>query len=201
MKPIDLLISCALWFSLPLAVWTEEPQPPDWVAGLASEDYAERKATMEKLEANRTEIISHLIPFLQRPVRRGEPFYGLSTPRNMAIHLLGIYRAEEAIPFLIEHLAMEAIQDATRDNPLTPVPAARALHRIGSAARPMLIETLKTTTNVLITDQCVKLLFEMEGIEAGTAIREELRMNAIPTEARVLSLLDALENRRSNDTE
>lgn len=188
-----LVLSWLLMACSSLSVVAEE-RVGDWTVALGSESYAERKAALDSIIGYRQELFTGLMSLIERPVAPGEPFFDRNTTRNMAICLLGLYRFEEAAPALIDRLSINPIQDGTQDNPLIPPPAAQALRRLGASAAPLLLQKLKTTTDVLMADQCVKALCDIEGTaEAGRQIREAILHEQIPAHERVLRLLDALE--------
>lgn len=187
-----VLYGCAASLARP-----DEAGVRDWVSGLSSETYDDRKAALLQLEKSRAEIISQLTDMVTQPVKDWEPFFDNSTSRNMAIYLLGVYRADSAIPVLVKYLAPSPSHSGGAENPMTPVPAAVALRRIGPTATPALLQALRTTTNTMVAMECTRLLVEIEPPHRGRALIEDAIESAdVPRKAAIELML---RNLRTHD--
>jgi hypothetical protein len=91
----------------------------------------------------RRETIEGLVTIVDRPVVQGEEFYNSSTPRNIAIFLLGRLRAKESVSSLMECIQPREGQSMVIDEEMLLSPAAAALAEIGMPAVQPLVERMK----------------------------------------------------------
>lgn len=99
-----MLLALICMFTILFHVHGEEPAKPSWPMLLKSGDEAERQKAQNVVVRDRSRTIERLIAIVRSPMERGEPYYTSTTPRNIAIRLLGKLRAKEAVPWLVSWL-------------------------------------------------------------------------------------------------
>ena len=78
--------------------------PRKWQELIVDKNVAGRHRARALVLQQRTETINGLLAIVRTHVKAGEEFYNSTTPRNIAIYLLGELRATEAISELIQWL-------------------------------------------------------------------------------------------------
>ena len=158
-----LLMGCVPVVSL---MFAEENKQPEWKTLIMSKDENDREKGKDLVLDMRKSCINDLLGILRSDVAPHENFYG-NTPRNMAISLLGEYRAVEAVPDLIGWLCMKkgqiAVYWAFQRWSLQYPPAYSAILKIGSPALPYLIDSIKQGTKT--GGWAEKLVFKIKGAD------------------------------------
>ena len=142
-----------------------EVEESGWVRLVTSGDESERWHAHRAAAAHRQADIDALLAVVRSPVREGEPFFDYSTPRNTAIRILGIVRAEEAVPDLMEWLDSHEGQSRVYGELLMFSPAGYALVEIGLPSVPPLLEKLKAVGMSRPGLECLKILVRIKGAD------------------------------------
>jgi len=138
------------------------------IQSIASGNEKERTAAYDELRHSRAKMIQDLIAIVNQPVVQGEQYANTTTPRNLAIYLLGNMRAPEAVPHLVNWLAPHPQQDTTWFTDVAP--AVVALAQIGKPAVPHLLKLISITPKGEARDRAIWLIKNIEGEECGKII-------------------------------
>ena len=168
------LTACLIVLAASLAAGTAEDalQPePDPTKLLQSADPAQRFAAKSRIVQERRSLVRSLVKIVwsdaaDAPSKRAE-ILRLSSPKCLAIRLLGELRAEEAISTLVRDLTYyvdTSIAGTLGGRGLgARYPAAGSLAKIGSPAVPRIVGVLRSTTNPLERHICVWTLIAIDG--------------------------------------
>jgi len=134
------------------------------VSMLRSEEEDVRVAALKRIVADRR-TINAVLAVLEGQ-EKGPDWLNPATSANLAIEALGELRAEEAVPALLQWLLPP---DSPYNLRLTRLPpAGTALHKIGRAAVPGVVQKVLSTTPESYGRQiCADLLVTIEGREGA----------------------------------
>jgi hypothetical protein len=166
--------ACFVVFAACLAPGTAEEavQPePDPVEWLQSTDAAERFAAKRRIIEERRSLVRSLVMIVQsNPQDSGtkrDEVLRLTSPKCLAIKLLGELRPEEAIRTLLRNLTYyvdTSIAGSLGGRGLgARYPAAASLAKIGNPAVPELLGFLSGSTDRLERHLCVWTLIRIDG--------------------------------------
>ena len=149
---------------------------------VSTNSYA-RLSAVKELEAQRGQVVGKLMAILDST--------NSDDVKMDAVMVLGAYRAEEAIPFLMDHLDRETkaylsaadiygaqMMNVWGNNEFEVEPVSGALCQIGLPAIRALLSRIEETDDAKIARKCVQICYNIEGPEM-TKIRLEdlLTMN------------------------
>lgn len=150
----------------------EAPQPErDPIELLQSADPAQRFAARSRIVQERRVLVQSLIKIArsgadETPSKRAE-LLRLTSPKCLAIKLLGEMRAEEAISSLVQNLTYRVDPRLGGSSGRLEVgawyPAAASLAKIGNPAMPNLLEFLGKSTDPVERHLCVWILIRIDG--------------------------------------
>lgn len=168
MKQFFLLICSGCLFLSTSALSAQESHCLDTlVEQLQAPIENERLSAMEKLLALRERTIDKLIAILNQPVKKGENWLSSSSPRNLAMDILGEMRAEQAVPHIVLWLWPQEGQYAASSRRSYFSPAGFALIKIGKPAVSVLLEVIATQGNTGALGKkryaITRILHEIEG--------------------------------------
>lgn len=132
-----------------LYAFASQPDPrgtgelTSWEAMITSKTETVRRQAESSALSERRDRIGFLLSVLAAPVEEGEPFYGLSRSRNVAINLLGKMRAKEAVDELTGWLVPQEGQGQAISHLMVFSPAGFALAEIGLPSVPPLLKIIR----------------------------------------------------------
>jgi hypothetical protein len=136
-----------------------------WKDLIKSDIEKERILSKQQVLNERKDTIDFLLSVVSSPVKEGEEFYTSNTSRNMAISLLGTYRAKEAVKALTQLLIPKEGQSTVVDETPTYSPAGYALVEIGLPSVLPVIDRLKQGLkqeeyiySYIFFNECVKVI-------------------------------------------
>ena len=107
---------------------------------ITSSDAAARVVAAQELREKRTSLIKCLLVIAEKQIKAGE----LHSSKELAIELLGEFRAEEAVPLLVSEIEFEAPVKILGDLDVAAAyPAARALAKVGIPAVEEIVRRLE----------------------------------------------------------
>jgi hypothetical protein len=182
----------------------------DWKALIISDSEDERRLSQRVVIEDRQDTIRYLRSVLARPIEQGEPFYGSSTARNIAISLLGKLRAAEAAADLATWLRPRPGQGLKVTDESAFGHAGEALIEIGLPSVRPLLELLRIENNRGLQEQCLKIMVRIKGLretellfedviaaESDAAKRDNLEAaQALLEGTRIRKILEKLDKRR-----
>ena len=104
---------------------------------------SKRGIAVRRLVNQHRAAVRKLIKVVDEPFVKGELFYASSSRRNVAMRLLGEYRALEAIPSLMRWIFLREGHNPTISGFTYRGGAVHALERIGRAAVPALVQRIR----------------------------------------------------------
>ena len=147
-----------------LAVSASEGEKADWKTLVTSEKESEREAGRKSVLEERSRYIDDLLEIVRSDVAQGEQFYLSNTTRNIAIYLLGKFRAEEAVPDLISWLAPREGQVEKISEEVYLPPAGMALVEIGlPAVGPLRKKIEQEGVESRLGMECLKTMYKIKG--------------------------------------
>ena len=138
---------------------SEEKEPMGQINGLLSQDSRIRDQAVDSILQDRRSIINKLIPLID-PANTKK--YSDQT-RCAAAYLLGMLRANEAVPVLSRALENEPGRKLIFDISRYDVPVWTALVRIGRPAVPTMIENIETSDNKILREKSLNVLYHVLG--------------------------------------
>ncbi len=172
------LTACLIVLAGSLAAGTAEDAlqtEPDPTKLLQSADPAQRFAAKTRIVQERRSLVRSLVMIVRRDphetrTKRAQ-LLRLTSPKCLAIELLGELRAEEAISTLVRDLTYyvdTSIAGTLGGRGLgARYPAAASLAKIGNPAVPRLLQFLGTRADPLGRHLCVWTLIRIEGRDVG----------------------------------
>ena len=136
----------------------------DWKILIKSDIDKDKSLAKKMVLDSRKDTIKNLLAILNSPLREKEEFYNAGTPRNIAIFLLGRYRAKESVIDLTKWLVPKPGQSVVVDEESFFTPAGSALVEIGLPSVQPLIELLNTEENSSVFQLYVKMLVSIKGL-------------------------------------
>ena len=130
----------------------------DWQRLIESERSADRRRGRRLVLAERKKTIEKLLTMVRAPIKKRERFFDMSTNRNIAIFLLGKFRAEEAVSDLAPWLMPKEGQSAYMDEQRDMAPAGYALVEIG-------LPSVEPVLAVLRREGCTRIEWDKVGKE------------------------------------
>jgi hypothetical protein len=161
---VATLIAIALIFSLSTLYSQDSNDSEGWKTLIVSKDGKEREKARRLVMQKYAETRDYLRSLLRKPVTPGEPFF-VSTPRNIAMKLLGKLRAKGAIPELMNWLLPKKGQSVDRTEFLKYGSAGYALIEIGLPAVPHLLAKVKKEAADRLGQECMKVIRDIKGKE------------------------------------
>lgn len=153
----------------------EERRDQDWKLLVRSKIEAERALAKQMVQDGRKATVAHLLSVVNSPVEQPEDFRAPGTSRNIAIRLLGEFRAREAVVSLTKWLTLKEkhyiVVDGMEEY-LRLSPAALALIEIGLPSVPAVMNVLKGQ-EVRQRDQCVRILVAITGARCAEVLFEQ----------------------------
>lgn len=153
----------------------QQKSPVDAFANLKSPENQTRRDAASIILENRRDTINRLLKIADQEKDEGV----LDRTKELAISLLGEYRAIEAVPFLVKNVNYRVLALGQIDDGLSRYPCARALRKIGAAAYPVIWrrfrEPIKDEEDIALFAQIVRLV---DGEEIGQARIELARKDA-----------------------
>ena len=135
----------------------------DPVLGLKSPDIGRRQTAADKTTSDRRRLVSELLTLAQQTSAASEK----QGTKELAIGLLGEYRAEEAAAVLVREIEFAPPSISLDESPLNRYPAARALIRIGEPS----VQEIMAYVHPEVGEKAMKLyaqvIRQVEGAEEG----------------------------------
>jgi len=145
----------------------EAKKESNWKELIKSKEVKDRETAREILFNERKDTIDFLISVVNSPIKEGEDFNNFYTSRNIAMSLLGTFRAKEAVQALTQWLVPKPGQVMSADETSLYTPAGQALVEIGLPSVRPVIERLKQREDLygyLFYYECIKVLVSIKGV-------------------------------------
>jgi hypothetical protein len=140
----------------------------DWLVLMRAPREGLRLNARESALRERRDLVERLLAVANQPIVEGEEFWNSGTSRNVAITVLGRYRAVEAVPSLMRWLVVQKGQSSSLSELRVFSHAAEALVEIGLPALPPLVDKLASEgRKTPLGDMCVKTVVAILGPETA----------------------------------
>jgi hypothetical protein len=144
-----------------------------WKELIKSDNGTERYSAVQMVLNERKDTVDFLLSIVNSPLKEGEEFCISNTPRNIAMSLLGTFRAKEAVQVLIQWLVPKPGQGESVTEQGLFCPAGEALVQIGLPSVLPLVDIIKMGDAVL-REQCVKILVCIKGVSETEVLFESI---------------------------
>ena len=162
---LSLLILLTMSACLIVAVSASEGKKADWKTLITSRNESERQAGRKSVLEERSRYIDGLLKIVRSDVVKGESYYSTTTSRNIAVYLLGEFRAKEVVPDLISWLVPREGQGMAVWEEVYLPPAGLALVEIGLPAVGPLREKIEAEgVESRLGYECLKTIYKIKGV-------------------------------------
>ncbi len=164
---ILIIIAICICSFLPAVSFSERSneikKEPGWKELIKSDNDTERHSAEQMVLSERKDTINFLLSIVNSPLKEGEEFYISNTSRNIAMSLLGTFRAKEAVQALIPWLVPKPGQGQISSELRMFSPAGEALFQIGLPSVNPLVDFIKSG-DAALREKCVSMIVYIKGV-------------------------------------